>query len=141
MVNDAAYRNSFIFIGKIIGAITMTTITILHNPRCSKSRQTLNLLEDRGVQPEIVKYLDTPPSFDELKVIIEKLGINPRDLLRKGEEEYKTLELKNPSLDDDDIIQAMVTHPKLIERPIVIQGNQARIGRPPESVLEIISSQ
>jgi arsenate reductase len=119
----------------------MTTITILHNPRCSKSRQTLNLLEDRGVQPEIVKYLDTPPSFDELKVIIEKLGINPRDLLRKGEEEYKTLELKNPSLDDDDIIQAMVTHPKLIERPIVIQGNQARIGRPPESVLEIISSQ
>ena len=119
----------------------MTAITILHNPRCSKSRQTLNLLEEKGIHPDVIKYLETPPSFEELKVIIEKLGTSPRDLLRKGEEEYKVLDLKNPSLTDEDIIQAMVTHPKLIERPIVIQGSQARIGRPPESVLEIISSQ
>lgn len=116
----------------------MSTITILHNPRCSKSRQTLSLLEKKGITPEIIKYLDTPPSFDELKTIIDKLGISPRDLLRKGEEEYKTLNLKNDSLSDDELIKAMVSHPRLIERPIVIHGKQAKIGRPPESVLDII---
>lgn len=116
----------------------MSTITILHNPRCSKSRQTLNLLEENGINPDVVKYLDTPPTFDELKAIITKLGISPRNLLRKGEEEYKTLNLKNDSLSDDEVIKTMVSHPKLIERPIVIHGNQAKIGRPPESVLDIL---
>ncbi len=116
----------------------MNTITILHNPRCSKSRQTLNLLEEKGIHPNVIKYLETPPSFEELKTIIKKLGIPPRNLLRKGEEDYKTLDLKNTSLSDDELIQAMVSHPKLIERPIVIHGEKARLGRPPESVLEII---
>ena len=117
----------------------MTAITILHNPRCSKSRQTLNLLEEKGIHPDVIKYLDTPPSFEEIKVIIEKLGISPRDLLRKGEEEYKVLDLKNPSLTDEDIIQAMVTHPKLIERPIIVKNGQAIIGRPPKKVLDLLT--
>jgi len=118
----------------------MNTITILHNPRCSKSRQTLNLLEENGINPDVVKYLDTPPTFDELKAIITKLGISPRDLLRKGEEEYKTLNLKNDSLSDDEVIKAMVSHPKLIERPIVVKGNKAVIGRPIENVIDLLNS-
>lgn len=116
----------------------MTAIQILHNPRCSKSRQTLALLEEKGIEPEIIKYLDTPPSGEELKVILEKLGISARDLLRKGEDDYKKLNLKNPDLKEDDLIEAMVNHPKLIERPIVINGGKARLGRPPESVLDIV---
>ncbi len=116
----------------------MSDIQILHNPRCSKSRQTLALLEEKGIEPEVIKYLDTPPSATELKAILQKLGISARDLLRKGEEDYKALNLKDPSLDEDALIDAMVKHPKLIERPIVINNNKARLGRPPESVLDII---
>lgn len=116
----------------------MTAIQILHNPRCSKSRQTLALLEEKGIEPEIIKYLDTPPSASELKAILTKLGISARQLLRKGEEDYKNLNLKNPDLSDDQLIEAMVSHPKLIERPIVINNDQARLGRPPESVMDII---
>lgn len=116
----------------------MSDIQILHNPRCSKSRQTLALLEEKGIEPEVIKYLDTPPSATELKAILQKLGISARDLLRKGEDDYKALNLKDPSLSEDALIDAMVKHPKLIERPIVITNNQARLGRPPESVLDII---
>jgi arsenate reductase len=116
----------------------MTAIQILHNPRCSKSRQTLALLEEKGIEPEIIKYLDTPPTATELKAILQKLKISARDLLRKGEDDYKALNLADTSLTEDQLIEAMVSHPKLIERPIVIKDGQAKIGRPPESVLDIL---
>lgn len=116
----------------------MTAIQILHNPRCSKSRQTLALLEEKGIEPEIIKYLDTPPTAVELKDILQKLKISARDLLRKGEDDYKALNLADTSLTEDQLIEAMVSHPKLIERPIVIKDGQAKIGRPPESVLDIL---
>lgn len=112
--------------------------TIYHNPRCSKSRQTLALLEENGVLPEIVLYLETPADAATLKQLIKKLGISARELLRKGEEEYKTNNLKDPELSDDQLIQAMVKHPKLIERPIVIKGDRAVLGRPPENVLDLL---
>jgi arsenate reductase len=131
-------RNSFIRFRKIIGAISMTSIQILHNPRCSKSRQTLALLEEKGIEPEIIKYLDTPPSEEELRNILAKLNISARDLLRKGEDDYKALNLKDKSLSEDALIEAMVKHPKLIERPIVINQDKAKLGRPPESVLDIL---
>ena len=113
-------------------------ITIYHNPRCSKSRATLALLEERGLEPRIVRYLETPPSADELKGLLEALGLAPRALLRKGEAEYRELGLDDPDLDDAALIDAMVSHPRLIERPVVVSGAGARIGRPPESVLEIL---
>lgn len=113
-------------------------ITIYHNPRCSKSRETLKLLQDKGIEPEVREYLKDVPSSDELKEILGKLGIGPRDLLRKKEAEYKEAGLDDVSLTDDAVIEAMTQYPKLIERPIVINGDQARIGRPPESVLEIL---
>lgn len=116
----------------------MTAIQILHNPRCSKSRQTLALLEEKGIEPEIIKYLETTPDEAELKTILTKLNMSARALLRKGEDEYKTLNLKNTDLTEDDLIQAMVAHPKLIERPIVIHQDKAKVGRPPESVLDIL---
>lgn len=111
---------------------------IYHNPRCSKSRQTLELLRERGIEPEIVLYLETPPDAKTLADIINKLGIRPRELLRKGETEYKTASLADPDLTDQQIIDAMVQHPKLIERPIVLHGQKAAIGRPPESVLDLL---
>lgn len=114
------------------------TITIYHNPRCSKSRQTLALLEERGLTPEVVLYLDTPPDAATLKAILNKLGMAPRDLMRKGETEYKENGLDDLSLSDDALIAAMVTHPKLIERPIVLANGKAALGRPPENVLEIV---
>ncbi|MBY6191961.1 arsenate reductase (glutaredoxin) [Microbulbifer agarilyticus] len=112
--------------------------TIYHNPRCSKSRQTLQLLQENNIEPEIVLYLETPPDAAALKTILGKLGIAPRDLLRKGEDAYKELNLKDTSHSDDDLIDAMVSHPKLIERPIVVKGDKAVLGRPPENVLELI---
>ncbi len=114
------------------------TVTILHNPRCSKSRQTLALLSDRGVEPEIIDYLETPPSAEELKEILAKLGLTPRDIIRKGEKVYKELELGDASLSDTALVTAMVEHPILIERPIVVKGDKAALGRPPESVLTIL---
>lgn len=113
--------------------------TLYHNPRCSKSRATLALLREQGVEPEIVEYLKAPPDAATLQGVIEQLGIRPRDLLRTGEAEYRELGLKDAELDDDALIQTMVQHPKLIERPILIANGQARIGRPPEQVLEILS--
>ena len=116
----------------------MSDITIYHNPRCSKSRQTLALLQESGVEPLVVEYLKDTPDAATLKAVIDKLGITPRDLLRTKEAEYKEHGLSDKSINDDAIIQAMIESPKLIERPIVIKGNQARIGRPPEQVLEIL---
>lgn len=116
----------------------MSQISIFHNPRCSKSRGALELLEERGIQPEIIRYLETPPSAADLKALLGKLGIGARQLLRTGEDEYKELDLANPALSDDQLIEAMASHPKLIERPIVIVGAKAVIGRPPEKVLEIL---
>ena len=114
------------------------SVTIYHNPRCSKSRQTLALLEDRGVELEIIDYLKTPPSADELKSIIKKLGVSVRDITRKNEDAYKDNNLGDTAKSDDDIIAALVASPKLIERPIVVAGEKAAIGRPPQSVLDIL---
>ncbi len=114
------------------------TVKILHNPRCSKSRTTLALLQDNGIDPEIVEYLVSTPGKEELSEILTKLGMKPRDLMRKGEAEYKENNLSDDSLSDDQLLQAMVDFPKLIERPIVLANGTARIGRPPESVLEIL---
>lgn len=116
----------------------MTELTLYHNPRCSKSRAALELLEERGLAPTVVRYLETPPSTAVLEQIVARLGVEPRQLLRIGEEEYKTLNLADPALTDAYIIKAMATHPKLIERPILIAGDAAVIGRPPEKVLEIL---
>lgn len=111
--------------------------TIYHNPRCSKSRETLQLLEDHGESPEVIKYLDSPPTKEELHKIIKLLGIKPIDLVRTKEAEWKD-NYQNQELSDDEIIEAMSKHPRLIERPIVVKGNKAAIGRPPEKVLEIL---
>jgi arsenate reductase (glutaredoxin) len=113
-------------------------ISIYHNPRCSKSRQTLALLEERDIDPEIVLYLETPPSAETLADVLQKLGISPRQLLRKGEDSYKENNLSDTTLSDQQLIAAMVANPKLIERPIVINGNKAALGRPPEQVLDIL---
>jgi len=114
------------------------SIEIFHNPRCSKSRQTLQLLQEQGIEPVVVEYLNTPPTKSRLKAILKMLGMKPRELMRKGEAEYKEQNLKDESLSDEQLIDAMVATPKLIERPIVINGDKAAIGRPPESVLEIL---
>lgn len=114
------------------------TVTIYHNPRCSKSRQTLALLREQGIEPDIIEYLKAPPAANELKRIIDLLEIGPRQLMRTGEVEYKDNDLADESLADSALIQAMCDHPRLIERPIVVAGDRARIGRPPEAVLDIL---
>jgi arsenate reductase len=116
----------------------MTDLTLYHNPRCSKSRSALELLEARGLAPTIVRYLDTPPDAAQLQDLLRKLGIGARQLLRTGEDDYKTLNLADSSLSDEQLIAAMVAHPKLIERPTLIAGDKAAIGRPPENILEIL---
>lgn len=116
----------------------MSDIKIYHNPRCSKSRQTLALLQENGIEPEVIEYLKQVPAADELKALLAKLGMTARELLRTKEDAYKEHNLSDNSLSDNAIITAMVTSPKLIERPIVVNGDAARIGRPPEQVLEII---
>ena len=118
--------------------ILVTQYKIYHNSRCSKSRQTLSLLEQAGIKAEIVLYLDNTPNVSELEDLVSKLGISTRDLLRKGEEEYKTCGLSNPELSDQDLLQAMCQHPRLIERPIVVADDRAVLGRPPENVLNLI---
>lgn len=115
------------------------TITIFHNPRCSKSRETLSLLQEKGISPTIVAYLEQAPSPAELKTLLIRLGFDDaRKLMRKNEAEYTELGLDNPALDQDALISAMAAHPRLIERPIVINGSRAAIGRPPENVLTIL---
>ena len=113
-------------------------ITIYHNPRCSKSRQTLALLQDRGLEPRIIEYLKAPPDAKTIEEILAMLDKQPRDLMRKNETEYRQAGLDEPSLSNTALIQAMIKYPKLIQRPIVVADGKARIGRPPESVLEII---
>lgn len=112
------------------------TVTIYHNPKCSKSRQTLDLLRGRGVEPTVVHYLETPPDAAELRRILALLGIGPRDLLRKAEAAAAGLD--DPALGDDALIARMVANPAVIERPIVVKDGKAAIGRPPEKVLEIL---
>ncbi|MEN8213376.1 MAG: arsenate reductase (glutaredoxin) [Pseudomonadota bacterium] len=113
------------------------SVEIYHNPRCSKSRQTLQLLQEKGIEAEIREYLKTPPDRETLESILSMLGMEPRDLMRKREKEYKEAGLNNPDLSRDELIQAMLDHPRLIERPIVIRDGRAALGRPPESVLDL----
>ena len=113
------------------------SVTIWHNPRCSKSRATLKLLQERGFEPKIRLYQENPPDVSELRSALELLGISALDLVRKGETEFRMSGLSNAS-SNDDIIAAMVASPKLIERPVVFANGKARIGRPPEDVLEIV---
>ncbi len=115
----------------------MSEFTIYHNPRCSKSRITLSLLEEKGVQPEIVLYLENPPNKKQIKQLLGWLGISAAELVRRGEGDYKLAGLdKNSS--EEELVTAMAAHPKLIERPIVVKGDRAVLGRPPENVLELI---
>ncbi len=115
------------------------SVKIYHNPRCSKSRQTLQILQEKGIEPEVVKYLETPPSETELRDIIRMLGLSSaRDLMRKKEKEYKELGLDDPAKTEDELIRAMVEHPRLIERPVVIHDGKAALGRPPEKVIDIL---
>jgi arsenate reductase len=116
----------------------MSDLMLYHNPRCSKSRSALELLQARGLAPEVVLYLETPPDAAQLRDVLSKLGIGARQLLRTGEDAYKQLNLADQSLTDEQLIAAMVGHPKLIERPILVAGDKAVIGRPPENVLELL---
>ena len=116
----------------------MTDLTLYHNPRCSKSRGALELLEARGLTPTVVRYLETPLDAAQLRTLLEQLNIGARQLLRSGEDEYKALNLADASLSEAQLIDAMAAHPKLIERPVLVVGDKAVIGRPPEKVLEIL---
>ena len=116
----------------------MSKYAIFHNPRCSKSRQTLQILKDNECDTEIILYLENPLDQSVLGGIIKKISLSPRELLRKGEQEFKDNDLKNKNLSDQEILEFMIKHPKLIERPIVIKGDKAILGRPPENVLQLI---
>ena len=116
----------------------MSVYKIFHNPRCSKSRQALQLLKDNNCKIEIISYLEIDLKVSLIKDILKKLTLKPRDILRKGEQEYKDNNLKKDNLSEEDLINYMIKYPKLIERPIVVKGIKAVIGRPPEKVLELI---
>ncbi|MBE9559377.1 MAG: arsenate reductase (glutaredoxin) [Proteobacteria bacterium] len=113
-------------------------VKILLNPKCTKCRLTMDILNEEGIDTTVVEYLNTPPNSAELNEILDLLGLEPRDLMRKHEAPYKDNDLDNPELSRDQLIQAMIDNPILIERPIVINGNKATIGRPPEKVLDIL---
>ena len=116
----------------------MSDFNILHNPRCSKSRQTLALLQDNGIEPNIIEYLKDAPSKNKLKNILKMLAVSPRDIMRKGEAEYKEAGLSDESLTKEQMVALMVEYPKVIERPIVFTKDKAVVGRPPENVLDLI---
>ncbi|GAA0724187.1 arsenate reductase (glutaredoxin) [Dokdonella soli] len=116
----------------------MSEVVILHNRRCSKSRETLALIESRGIAPRIVDYLGSPPSVEELESILDRLGIEPRALMRRDEPEYADLNLDDPALGRKQLVAAMHAHPRLIQRPIVLANGKAALGRPPENVLAIL---
>ena len=118
----------------------MSEFLIFHNPRCSKSRQTLQLLQQQGIEPDIRLYLEQPPTDLEIRDLLQKLNIEPRALLRRSETDYKEQNLSAATLGDDALVQAMVQFPKLIERPIVIRGSRAVLGRPPENVLDLLDA-
>lgn len=113
-------------------------VTIYHNPRCSKSRQTLQLLRDKGIEPDVIEYLKMPPDAETLAGLLKMLGLAPRDLMRRKEAAYKDNALDDDSLDETALIAGMVANPVLIERPIVVNGRKAALGRPPEAVLDIL---
>lgn len=113
-------------------------VVIYHNPRCSKSRETLELIRSHGIEPTVIEYLKTPPSKEVLERILTLLGLEPRELMRRKEPEYEEANLDDPGLTRDTLILAMIQRPRLIERPIVVAGDKAALGRPPEQVLEII---
>lgn len=113
-------------------------VTIYHNPKCSKSRQTLELLQEEGVMPSVVKYLENPPDAETVEKLLNLLQLEPRQLMRQAEAEYTQLQLADPTLTREQLIHAMVKHPRLIERPIVVANGKAVIGRPPERVLDIL---
>ncbi|EZQ19057.1 arsenate reductase (glutaredoxin) [Pseudomonas sp. G11-1] len=115
----------------------MSRVSIYHNPRCSKSRQALALLEQQGDELEVIQYIDTPPDSATLSALLQQLGLSARELMRKGENVYKELQLDDPDLSEAELVQAMVDYPRLIERPIVIRDGKAIIARPPERVLEL----
>lgn len=117
------------------------TFTIYHNPRCSKSRETLKLLEQAGITPEVVRYLETPPDATTLRELLRALSLAPRELMRTKEKEYRQLNLNDPALSEDELIAAMIAHPKLIERPIVVRGEHAVLGRPPAKVHRLIDDE
>ncbi len=114
------------------------SVTIYHNPRCSKSRLALHLLRVKGVEPVIVEYLKTPPDKNTLKALLKMLAMEPRELMRKKEKAYKELGLADPGIGDEALLEAMAEHPKLIERPLVVSGDKAALGRPPEKVLDVL---
>jgi arsenate reductase len=116
----------------------MDDTRLYHNPRCSKSRGALELLNERGIQPRVIAYLETPPDADELRELLRMLALPARALLRTGEDEYASLGLADPSLSEEALIAAMVAHPRLIERPIFVHGGRAVVGRPPEQVLQLL---
>ena len=114
------------------------SVTIYYNPRCSKSRATLELLQEKGIEPEIIEYMDTPPDIDTLKKLVEMLGITPRELMRRHEQVFKDAGLDDPTFTDDELLEAISQCPSLLERPIVVNGDKAAMGRPPETVLDIL---
>jgi arsenate reductase len=116
----------------------MSDTTIYHNPRCSKSRAAMELLTEKGIDANVVKYLDSPPGRAELEKILEFLGMEPRDLMRKGEKEYADNNLADDSLNRDQLIDAMLKFPRLIERPIVVKDGKAAIGRPIQNIIDIL---
>ena len=115
-----------------------SAMKIFHNPRCSKSRQTMQLLESNGINPQIIDYLKQPPSYDELAEVLDLLGLEPRELMRTQEKPYRENNLADPALSREHLIRAMIEHPVLIERPIVVHNGRAVIGRPPEKILDLI---
>lgn len=114
------------------------TVTIWHNPRCSKSRQTLELLKSKGVEPKVREYLKEPPSKAEVEKLLDQVGGDPKELIRDGETEFKALKLRKADLARSDIVTAIVAHPVLLQRPVVVAGSRAAIGRPPEAVLPLL---
>ncbi|MBB6053117.1 arsenate reductase (glutaredoxin) [Armatimonas rosea] len=116
----------------------MSHVTLYHNPACSKSRAALALLQEHGIAPELVLYLETPPSVEQLEAVLQKLGQPARTLLRTDEPEYTTLGLDNPALTDTELLAALAAHPRLLQRPIAVFGERAVIGRPPEAVIALV---
>lgn len=116
----------------------MSGITIYHYPRCKKSRDGLKYLQEHGIEPNIVKYLETPPSEEELRDLVDKLGVHPIEIVRRREQEYKDLNLQSKKEDTEALIKVMAEHPRLIQRPIVIKGNEAVLARPAEKIQELL---